>query len=197
VNVGRNESSADQLLAVGGGQAAMAVGTTASLGTIYQVQEGGQYQDVKVGVAPLYGPSAGNGGVTVGGGSLWIVGKGMSDAQKAASWDFGKWLDEPQQQAHWHALTGYVPIRKSAVKLPEVTALWKKRPTYRVAYDQLAASHIEQGGPAIGPYKEFRDALIDSLEAIVLRKTPAAQALAQAQSAATEAFSSYNERVGG
>jgi sn-glycerol 3-phosphate transport system substrate-binding protein len=196
LNVGRNESGTDTLLAVGKGDAAMAIGTSAALGTIYDIQAAGQFTDVTVGVGPLPGPDADNGGVTVGGGAVWLVGKGKSDAEKAATWDYVKWLDEPEQQARWHKLTGYIPIRKAAIKLPEVADLWKTRPTYKVAYDQLLRSRLEQGGPSIGPYKEFRDAIRSSLEELVLNHVAPKAALTKAQKEADEAIESYNTRIG-
>lgn len=197
LNVGRNESGTDTLLAVGKGDAAMAIGTSAALGTIYDIQAAGQFTDVNVGVGPLPGSDADNGGVQVGGGSIWLVGKGKSDAEKAATWDYVKWLDEPARQAVWHQKTGYIPIRKSAVDLPQVADLWKSKPTYKVAYDQLLGSQMDLGGPAIGPYKEFRDAIRSSLEELVLRKVSPAAALAAAQKEADAAIRSYNDRIGG
>ena len=196
VNVGRNESGTDTLLALGKGDAAMAIGTSAALGSIYEIQAAGQFTDVGVGVGPLPGPGGEEGGVQVGGGSLWIVGKDKSDAEIAATWDFAKWLNEAEQQATWHARTGYIPVRESAIELPAVADLWKETPTYRVAYDQLLASEAA-GGPSIGAYREFRDALRDSLESLVLKNTPAAKALEEGQQATTEAIESYNERIGG
>lgn len=197
LNVGRNESGTDTLLALGKGDAAMAIGTSAALGSIYDIQAAGQFTDVGVGVAPLYGPTAPNGGVQVGGGALWIVGKGKSDVTKAATWDYAKWLNEPRQQAMWHKLTGYLPIRKSAVKLPEVADLWKQKPTFRVAFDQLVNSHADVGGPSIGPYKEFREAIRTGLESLVLKNTPVDRVLAQIDADADKALASYNDRVGG
>jgi len=92
LNVGRNESGTDTLLAVGNGDASMAIGTSAALGSIYAIQDAGQFSDVKLGVAPLPGPSADNGGVQVGGGALWLVGKGKSGLTKAATgwWATGR-----------------------------------------------------------------------------------------------------------
>ncbi|MCU1373930.1 MAG: ABC-type sugar transport system, periplasmic component [Actinomycetia bacterium] len=194
LNVGRNEAGTDTLLALGKGDAAMTYYTSAALSSIYQIQDAGQFADVKVGVAPMPGPDAANGGVQVGGGALWIVGKGKSDEAKAASWDFSKWLNEPAQQALWHKLTGYVPIRKSAVALPDVADLWKSKPTFKVAYDQLLASHAG-GGPSIGPYKEFRDAIRDGLEAMILKHASVDEALALIEKEANAALKSYNERV--
>jgi sn-glycerol 3-phosphate transport system substrate-binding protein len=194
LNVGRNESASDTLLALGKGDASMTAATSASLSSIYDIQAAGQFTDVGVGVAPLPGPNAPNGGVQVGGGALWLVGKGKSDESKAASWDFAKWLNEPAQQALWAKLTGYVPIRKSAITLPDVADLWKTKPTFRVAYDQLLASHAG-GGPSIGPYREFRDAIRDGLEAMILKDVSVDDALALMEKEANAALASYNERV--
>jgi sn-glycerol 3-phosphate transport system substrate-binding protein len=196
INVGRNEGGADALLAVGKGDAAMTIETSAALGSIYAIQEAGQFADVELGVAPIPGPTAEDGGVQPAGGSLWIVGKGKSDATIAASWDFVRWLNEPAQQATWAARTGYIPVRRSAVELPAMVERWRERPTYRVAYDQMAASKAP-GGPAIGPYREVREAETEALEALILRGVPVADALGIAQRGADEALRSYNERVGG
>jgi sn-glycerol 3-phosphate transport system substrate-binding protein len=195
LNVGRNESGSDNLLALGKGDAAMAIGTSAALSTIYDIQKGGQFTDVKVGVAPLPGPDAKDGGVQVGGGALWMVGKDKSDQVKAATWNFMKFLNEPAQQALWSKLTGYIPIRKSAIDLPDVAQNWKDQPTFKVPYDQLLASHAT-GGPAIGSYKEFRQAIRDGLEALVLKHVSVDTALKLMEKEADAALTSYNERVG-
>ena len=123
-------------------------------------------------------------------------GKDKSDESKAATWDFMKYLNEPAQQATWSKLTGYIPIRKSAIELPDVADNWKARPTFKVPYDQLLGSHAS-GGPSIGPYKEFRDAIRDGLEALVLKHVSVDEALQLMEKEANEAMASYNERVGG
>jgi sn-glycerol 3-phosphate transport system substrate-binding protein len=174
----------------------MAIGTSAALSTIYDIQAGGQFADVGVGVAPLPGPDAKDGGVQVGGGALWMVGKDKSDEVKAATWDFMKFLNAPAQQAKWSKLTGYIPIRKSAISLPDVADNWKARPTFKVAYDQLLASHAS-GGATIGSYKEFRQAIRDGLEALVLKKVSVDDALKLMEREANAAIASYNDRVGG
>jgi sn-glycerol 3-phosphate transport system substrate-binding protein len=196
VSVGRNPSGADHLLALGTGGASMTIGTSAALGSIYAIQAAGQFADVGVGVAPLPGPTSATGGVLVGGGALWLVDKGKSDPQKAAAWDYAKWLNEPTQQAVWHAGTGYLPIRKSAVTRPEVAKLWAEKPTYRVAFDQLSASKAKQGGPVVGPYAEFRAAIVGALERLVIQHQAPDAALTQAAKEADTAIKDYNDRVG-
>jgi sn-glycerol 3-phosphate transport system substrate-binding protein len=192
-NVGRNPSGADHLLALGSGDAAMTIGTSAALGSVLEVLRGGDFPNVGLGVAPLPGPT--EGGVLVGGASLYLVDRGTSDQEKAASWDFVRWLNEPEQQATWHVATGYLPIRRAAVEQPAVVEAWAETPDFRIAYDQLVESGAELGGPVIGAYAEFRDAIVESLERMFLRGEDPQRALADAERAATEGIQSYNARV--
>jgi sn-glycerol 3-phosphate transport system substrate-binding protein len=192
-NVGRDEKLTDALIAVALEEVAMTISTSAALGTIYDQLP--LFPKIELGVAPLPGLDAG--GVTVGGGSLYLMSK-ASDAQKAAVWDFMKFLSTPESQATWHAGTGYIPTRVSAASLPAVQALWGQRPGFKVAYDQLQGSKTPPGGggPVIGDYVGFRNAIEAGIESI-LAGTPAAQAQKQAQAAATKAIQDYNKRIGG
>ena len=197
LNVGRNPSGRDHFLAIASGDAAMTIGTSAALGGIYDVLEGnpGLASRVDIRIAPM--PGSDEGGVVVGGASLWMINK-SSDAEKAAVWDFVTWLDEPEQQARWHAGTGYIPIRTSAAELPEVTQLWADRPGFEVAFRQLTSSEAPPGGggPVIGGYPGFRDALEEAIERVILQGVSAADALAGAQEKADAAIKAYNDRIG-
>ena len=197
LNVGRNPSGADHLLAIASGDAAMTIGSSAALGSIYDVLQGnpGLASRVDLGVGPL--PGSDQGGVVVGGASLWMIDR-SSDAEKAAVWDFVTWLDEPEQQATWHAGTGYIPIRTSAAERPEITQLWTERPGFEVAFRQLTESEAPPGGggPVIGGYPGFRDALEEAIERVMLQDAPAADALAAAQEKADAAIKAYNDRIG-
>jgi sn-glycerol 3-phosphate transport system substrate-binding protein len=192
VNVGRDEALRDGLLAVANEQAAMTINTSAALGTIYDTLP--LFPNIKLGVAPLPGPTGG--GLTVGGGSLYMMDT-SSDAEKAAVWGFMKFLATPESQAAWHVGTGYIPTSKAASALPAVQDLWAQRPGFKVAYDQLAESDEPPGGgfPVIGDYVGFRNAIEAGVEAI-LNGTSAAQAQARAQTEATEVIENYNERIG-
>lgn len=196
-NVGRNPGGQDAFLAIASGDAAMTLGTSGALGSIYDVLESNPAlaAEVELGVAPM--PSIGeerSGGVNVGGAALWLVDAG-SDAQKAATWDFASWLTLAEQQSRWHIGTGYVPIAASAAEDPAVVALWQDRPGFRVAFDQLAESE-GPAGPVIGGYPDFREAVTQGLERIADGMDPL-ESLAQVDQDATEAIQDYNRRVGG
>ncbi|MEQ8717938.1 MAG: ABC transporter substrate-binding protein [Acidimicrobiales bacterium] len=192
-NTGRSTDDAlDKYLAVAFGTAAMTIGTSASLGQIYT--QLGAFPDIEIGVAPLPGPT--NGGITAGGGSLYLV-EDTDPAERAAVWDFMTWLNEPDQQVEWSNLTGYIPTQVAAQDDPELAALWSERPGYRVAFDQLASQGPDAlGFPVMGDYPGFREAVEQALEDLVEGLDPA-EALARAQSEATEAIEAYNERIGG
>jgi sn-glycerol 3-phosphate transport system substrate-binding protein len=192
LNAGRNPSGQSHFLAVANGDVAMTFGTSAALGTIYQFIS--QFPNVEIGVAPLPGPTGL--GVTVGGGSLYMTTK-ASDEQKAAVWDFMKFLNTPENQAFWHVSTGYIPTRLSASKSADVQKLWAERPGFKVAYDQLASSKppVGGGGPLIGDYLGFRAALEASLESVVA-DGDVAKAQSKAQADATKAITDYNKRIG-
>ena len=196
-NVGRNPGGQDAFLAIASGDAAMTLGTSAALGSIYDVLASNPdlASKVDLGVAPMPTIAGGGaGGVNVGGAALWLVDTG-TDAEKAATWDFTSWLTLPAQQARWHVGTGYVPISKQAAEDPSVTQLWAERPGFRVAFDQLAASQ-GPAGPVLGGYHAFREAVTQGLERVADGSDPL-ESLTQADAEATAGMADYNRRVGG
>jgi sn-glycerol 3-phosphate transport system substrate-binding protein len=193
-NTGRGTDQAGlaKFLAVGFGEASMTISSSANLGEIYD--QLARFPGVDIRVAPLPGPTGG--GVAVGGGSLYLVNE-ADDATRAAAWQFMTWLDEPAQQVTWSIGTGYIPTRLSAVEDPRLVELWSERPGYRVAFDQLAAAGpiAGGGGPVIGDFAGFREAIEQALEALYHGADPAAVA-AEAGQQATEAIQAYNRRIG-
>ena len=196
LNVGRNPSDIDHLIAIGSRDAAMTISTSASLRSVMNVLQSGQFPDVTPGVGPMPGP-AGEGGVLVGGAALWTISRSAPEKQEAAR-RFARWLTEPTQQAVWHAGSGYIPIRKSAAQLPVVRDLWAKEPEFKLAYDELlrGTMTVATAGPVIGAYGEVREALAKGMEQMWLRGTPADAALRQAEQEANAAIADYNRRVG-
>ena len=170
----------------------MTIASSANLGEIYD--QLGRFPGVDIRVAPLPGPTGG--GVAVGGGSLYLVNEADDDT-RAAAWRFMTWLDEPAQQITWSVETGYIPTRVSAIDDPRLRRLWAERPGYRVAFDQLAdAGPIAGGGgPVIGDFLGFREAIEQGLEALYGGAEPATVAV-EAQSQATDAIRAYNRRIG-
>lgn len=194
-DVGRNPTGSDHFFAIAGNQASMTIGTSAALGGVYDAlaTNPGLEEEVGLGIGPLPGPTGG--GVAPGGAALWLVDRG-EPLRVAAAWDWASWLNEPEQQARWHGATGYIPIRASAIELPAVQQLWVERPGFEIAYRQVAESANETGGPVIGGYPGFRDALEGGIERLVQQGIDIATLLPEIDAAATEAIQDYNDLVG-
>ncbi len=188
----------DNLLAIGSGIAPITIDTSAALGTILTVLQSGQYPNVKLGVGRLPVPGSKpnkHGGVYVGGAGMYIV-KKSTPATMDAAWQFLKYLVAPTQQATWALGTGYVPVRKSAIRIPALAQAWASVPQYKVAYDQILASPVNAAtaGYVTGAASQVDTDLQDALTAIS-NGTPPNRALAQAAASANSAIQSYNERV--
>ena len=189
-------SAYDNLLGIAANSHAMTIDTSAALGTITQLLSSGQYAGHDVGIAPMPGPS-GRGGILVGGAALYIVNKSAPEKQEAA-WRFAKFLNDPQTQATWAADTGYIPIRKSAVDLPQIQQRWQEVPGFKVAYDQLTSGveSTASAGPVIGDYQGVRDAVLEAEQGMYTQGTKPSTALNQARTKADQAISEYNSRIG-
>ena len=177
LNTGVDSGGVTHLLAVGTGDAAMTIESSGALGPVVNVLENGQYPGVKVGVGPMPGVRAG-GGVQTAEGSLYIL-KKSSPAERAAAWEFIKYLDSTEQLIRLHLETGYVPIRKSVAEAPAVQARWAADPNYRVAYDQLLGgpTTLATTGPVIGDFAAVRAAVVDGIQSMLSTGTAPRAAL--------------------
>jgi sn-glycerol 3-phosphate transport system substrate-binding protein len=197
VNSDEGGSVFDNLLGIGNGTHVMTTETSATLGTISEVLDSGAYPNVKLGVAPMPGPT-GKGGVVVDGAALWISNK-SEPAKQAAAWEFAKFLNTADSQATWAAGTGYVPIVTAAADSSAVQELWARIPGYKVAYDQLltGASNLATAGPIIGDYTGVQNAVRESWQRMFSEGTSPKSAIKEAADASDSAMQEYNSRVGG
>jgi sn-glycerol 3-phosphate transport system substrate-binding protein len=193
-------SAIDHFFAVGRGQVAMTIDTSAAFGRIAQVLGTGQFSAVELGVAPMPG-AEGDGGVLVGGAALFML-RNSSPAEQAAAWEFVKFLDDPKTQSQWSTDTGYLPLRKSATTLEPLATRWAEQPYYRIPYDQLleGPENDATAGPVVGAYGDrgvgMRGAIIDAIESLYTRDVPPDTALQNAADEADAAIADYNRRVG-
>jgi sn-glycerol 3-phosphate transport system substrate-binding protein len=161
VNIGDNASGQDAFLKLADREAAgaMTIGTSAALGTVLSVLDGGLIPGLTsadVGVGPMPGPG-GEPGVLIGGASLWIVAD-KGDEQAAASWDYIKYLVSAQSQSDWAAATGYVPLRSDSLDLDPIKTTYVNDPRFKVAFDQVSAPADDpwSKGPILGPLRQVR-----------------------------------------
>jgi sn-glycerol 3-phosphate transport system substrate-binding protein len=190
----------DNVLGIGSGSHAMAIDTSAALGTIVSVLGGGGFPNVEIGVAPMPFPNAKRpkGGVLVSGGELFMVNK-SAPAKQAAAWKYLKFLDQPDSLTTWAIGTGYIPIRKASANSTAMQAYWAQNPTFKVAYDQLldGPTNVATSGSVIGNYTGVRDAVRDAENSMFLQGKDPKSALKDAAKNATSSMEDYNTRLGG
>ena len=128
------------------------------------------------------------------GGAFYIMNT-SSPAQQAASWDFLKFMWEPENATIWHTQGGYLPVLKSIVDSPEVATFQDTELDGKLltpAVEQLATADPDRSGPLIGPYEAFQDILQGALEKVLFNGADVDKSLASAQAEATALFKDYN-----
>jgi len=191
LNLGRKTS--DTKAAFAAGQVAMTLDSTAGLRG-YVDAVGGKFE---VGTGFLPKPAgATDGGVIVGGASLWML-NDRPEAEQQAAWEFMKFLVAPEQQAWWHVNTGYFPITKAAYDQPLVKENAAAFPQFQTAVDQLHATKLNTAtqGAVMGVFPEARQLVETAMEEAVNGAKPPQEALDAAAAEITKKIGEYNATV--
>lgn len=77
-----------------------------------------------------------------GGGNFYIF-KNLPKRNQEAAWNFIKWMTTPENVAKWSIVSGYTPVRKSAIKEPVLQDYYEEFPQAEVALDQLESGFRE------------------------------------------------------
>ncbi len=136
-------------------------------------------------------------GTVIGGGSLWIINNRPQEEQDCA-WEFIKFQASPKEQAYWHTMSGYFPIRKAAYDEQMATEWRAKYPQFATAVEQLHAApnnRVTQGG-LIGVFPTARQLIETAIEEVLAGKSTPQQALDNAATAVTQAIEEYNISMG-
>ncbi|MFD2611356.1 ABC transporter substrate-binding protein [Paenibacillus gansuensis] len=191
LNLGRKTD--DTKKAFLAGQIGMTLDSTGSLRGIVDGAKG----KFEVGTAFLPKPvGLTDGGVVVGGASLWILNNKPEEEQKAA-WEFIKYLAEPKTQAVWHINSGYFPINKKAYDEQNVKDNLAKYPQFQTAIDQLHSTKLTPAtqGAVMGVFPEARQTVEDAMEQAFTGTKDTQKALDDAAKAITEKIQTYNKTV--
>ena len=192
LNLGRKTDDTRQ--AFGAGKVAMILDSTAALRGI--VNGVGDKFEVGTGFLP-HPQSVTDGGVIVGGASLWML-KEKSEEEKAAAWQFIKFLTSPEIQAQWHINTGYFPITTKAYDLDIVKENMNQFPQFRTAVDQLHATTLNNAtkGAVMGVFPEARQITERAMEEAINGQKSVKDALDQAANEITQKIQQYNRSIG-
>lgn len=131
------------------------------------------------------------GGVSTGGGTLWMVDSG-DEAKMDASWEFIQYMINPENQAIWNAKTGYFPINMKAHDTDTFKENIAKFPQFQTALDQLHASGPEYVGSLLSVFPEVRQYVEDVTEEVFLKGLSPEDAVTKLTNLANDAIEMYN-----
>ena len=131
------------------------------------------------------------GGVSTGGGTLWMVDSG-DEAKMDASWEFIQYMINPENQAIWNARTGYFPINMKAHDTDTFKENIAKFPQFQTALDQLHASSPEYVGSLLSVFPEVRQYVEDVTEEVFLKGLSPEDAVTKLTNLANDAIEMYN-----
>jgi sn-glycerol 3-phosphate transport system substrate-binding protein len=188
-NVGRGWEPAEQNFLAG--RSAMLITSTSD---VFEIQKKAPF---RVLTAPLPGKDLKTpGGTVVGGNSIWIM-KNKPEAERAAAYEFLKFMASKESQRAWHVGTGYFPIRADVIADLEKEGFYKKNPAAKTAIDQLRASADIPAaqGALLGVFSEARENVESALELILAGYRTPEDALTWAKSRTEDALARYNKAV--
>ncbi|MCU1358469.1 MAG: putative glycerol-3-phosphate transporter subunit periplasmic-binding component of superfamily [Acidimicrobiales bacterium] len=128
------------------------------------------------------------------GGAFYMLNT-SSPAQQAASWDFLKFMLQPENAYIWHTGAGYLPVVKKVLDNPNIVTFWKDDVAgvmIKHAVDQLQDADPDQSGPLIGPYQDYSKALEDAENNVMLDGADPAKQLKAAEDSVTKTLQDYN-----
>ncbi|BAQ10657.1 probable glycerol-3-phosphate abc transporter substrate binding protein [Bacillus sp. OxB-1] len=116
------------------GKTAMMLSTTGNLTNVKN------NADFEFGIAFL--PGNERFATPTGGGNFHIF-KDISEERQLASFEFIKWMADPERAAEWSMNTGYIATRQSSYETPDLQAYTDSFPQALTAMEQLEIAHKE------------------------------------------------------
>lgn len=186
-NFGRNEDDTENAFIAG--KTAMYIESTADLSAV--LSGVGERFQVGTGFLPSFDGTQ-DGGVSIGGASLWALDSKDSAKEKAA-WEFIKYMVSPDEQAYWATQTGYFPVTKKAYDVQMMKDNLKKKPQFQTAIDQLHASPKTAKGALMSVFPEARQTVESNIEQMLQNKQSPEQAVKNSADSINSTIQKYNQ----
>ncbi|MGV8981309.1 ABC transporter substrate-binding protein [Clostridium sp.] len=135
-----------------------------------------------------------DGGVIIGGGSLWMIDNKNTDKEKA-TWEFIKYMSQPEQQVFWSKTSGYFPTNVGAYDLEEMKTHLKANPNFQTAVDQLhqTPTNYNTQGACVGVFSEARSNIETNIEKMLQNKQTPEETIKTAATTINSAIDNYNK----
>jgi sn-glycerol 3-phosphate transport system substrate-binding protein len=128
----------------------------------------------------------------IGGASLWVMAGKKKEEYKGVA-KFMTFLSQPDVQAEFSQLTGYLPITMAAYELTKKSGFYEKNPGTDVAVQQMIVKTTNNSrGVRAGNFPLIRDIMDEELEAVWAGKKTAKQALDDAVKRGNDVIDRFN-----
>ncbi|MDQ0999661.1 sn-glycerol 3-phosphate transport system substrate-binding protein [Neobacillus niacini] len=141
------------------GKSAMYFSSTADLSFMLQLAEENSFE-LDTAMMPKHKEQK----VPTGGANL-VMSAGLDEEKQQAAWEFIKFMTAPEQAAYASEYTGYLPSRISAQETETIQNLYKEKPQFKVAVDQLQYGNAR---PMVSGYPEVVKIVIEEIQKMIL-----------------------------
>lgn len=188
-NFGRNTD--DTRNAFIAGRTAMYLDSTAQLASVIK-GVGGRFE-IGTGNMPRIGEKE-DGGVIIGGGSLWII-DNKDEARKNAAWEFVKYASSPEAQAAWMQGTGYFATNVKSYEIESMKTYLEENPNFTTAINQLHNTPTNEftSGALLGVFPEARAKFEENMELVLMGQQTPEDCIKSVATAVNAAITNYNE----
>lgn len=131
------------------------------------------------------------GGVSIGGGSLWALASG-DEAKEAATWEFIKYMISPDVQAFWSAQSGYFPITVATHDLDAFKENLAQYPQFSTAIDQLHDTKPEYAGSLFSVFPQARQLVQTYTERLIQGEMDVDETVSKLAADINAAIEEYN-----
>jgi sn-glycerol 3-phosphate transport system substrate-binding protein len=136
----------------------------------------------------------------IGGASLWtMTAKNRTDAEYKAVARFLKFLGAPEQDAHFHQTTGYVPVTFGGFEKSKADGYYTKQPGADLPIAQLSRGKVTPNsrGLRLGRLAEIRNILYEETEKALQGQQTGQAALDSAVQRGNKVLRDFQKSVGG
>ena len=136
----------------------------------------------------------------IGGASLWtMTTKQRTKAEYKAVAEFLKFLSTPEQDAHFHQVTGYVPVTFGGYEKSKADGYYEKQPGADIPIKQLARGQVTPNsrGLRLGRLSEIRNILYEETEKALQGQQSAKEALDNGARRGDRVLREFQKSIGG
>lgn len=156
----------------GRGDVAMYIGSSAGIPHVGGAMEDG----IEWSTAPI--PTLNGEAATTFAGNDIVIFNQSEDVEQKAAWEFMKYLTSPEVTSEWSMLSGYLPIRQSALDTEEYQKFLEENPAYKAGTEQFDAGFFiarVPGGDAV------RNIVLEEMDYILQGMKSVEEGLTEAQ----------------